>query len=59
MTKTKIFNFFKNKYVGEALGIAILILCVLALTVGTAFLQEHTLVILLVLLVIIVISGAI
>jgi len=59
MTKTKIINFFKNKYVGEALGIAILILCVLALTVGTAFLQEHTLLILLVLLVILVISGAI
>ncbi len=52
-------HFLKNKYVGEVLGLAVLILCVTALTIGPAFLQEHILLIIILLLVVIVISGAI
>jgi len=52
-------NFLKNKYIGEVIGLAILILCVMALTIGPAFLQEHALLIIILLLVVIVISGAI
>ncbi len=55
----KVKNFLKNKYVGEAFGLALLILCVTALTIGPAFLHAHAMLIIILLLVVIVISGAI
>lgn len=55
----KVKNFLKNRYVGEVFGLALLILCVTALTIGPAFLQEHAMLIIILLLVVLVISGAI
>lgn len=48
----------KNKYIGELLGVAILILSVVALTVGPAFIREHAVVVTVLLVLIMVISGA-
>lgn len=48
----------KNKYIGELLGVAILILSVVALTVGPAFIREHAVVIIVLLVLVMVISGA-
>jgi glycerol uptake facilitator-like aquaporin len=54
----KIKNILKNKYIGEVLGVAILILSVLALTLGPAFIREHAVIMIVLLIVILVISGA-
>lgn len=48
----------KNKYIGELLGVAILILSVVVLTIGPAFIREHAVVIIVLLILIMVISGA-
>jgi len=48
----------KNKYIGELLGVVILILSVVALTIGPAFIREHAVVIIVLLVLIMMISGA-
>jgi hypothetical protein len=48
----------KNKYIGELLGVAILILSIVALTIGPAFIREHAGVIIVLLVLIMVVSGA-
>ena len=54
----KIKKIMKNKYIGELLGVAFLILSVVALTIGPAFIREHAIVIIILLILIMVISGA-
>jgi hypothetical protein len=58
-TNMKIQNPFKNKYVLIFICLVILIGCVTALTGGSAFVQEHSLAILIVFLLIIVILDLI
>ena len=54
----KIKNFMKNKYIGEMLGVVILILSVVALTIGPVFIREHAVVIIVLLVLVVMISGA-
>jgi hypothetical protein len=47
-----------NKYIGELLCVAILVLCVVALTIGPTFIREHAVVIIVLLVLVMTISGA-